>query len=184
MPDDLKIKETPVLATVSRSELLTDGSDVRFRQLVHDLLAFSSRLQEIRGRFGAFVGLTGIQYTILITVRHLGGDNGVGIKSVAEHLSLSSPFVTIETKKLIAAGLLIKRADSEDRRRVRLTLSAEGEARLTRLLPMQRQVNDALFASLDAQDFERLAVMAAELKEDAGKALRLAGFLAAESADD
>lgn len=184
MPDNLSSQTETPPATVTRPELMSDGTGAAFRGLVHDLLAFSSRLEDIRSSFGAFIGLTGIQYTILISVRHLGGEDGVGIKSIAGHLSLSSSFVTIETKKLIADGLLIKRADSADRRRVRLTLSAEGKDRLARLLPMQRQVNDALFASLDEKGFERLAVMAAELKDDAGKALRMAGYLAAEAGDD
>lgn len=182
MPDDLKIRESAQPGTITRPEMLADGSDAAFRQLVHDLLAFSSQLQDIRASFGAHIGLTGIQYTLLISIRQLNEGEGVGVKTVAEHLSLSSSFVTIETKKLIARGLLDKRTDAEDRRRVRMSVSAKGEALLSELRPLQQQVNDALFQSLDHDGFDRLRKMASELKEDAAKALRLSHFLS--RADD
>ena len=148
MPDDVTVKKQTLHATISRPEMLRDGSDAEFRQLVHDLLAFSSRLQDIRASFGAHLGLTGIQYTILISIRQLNEGDGVSVKTVAEHLSLSSSFVTIETKKLIARELLEKRTDADDRRRVQLSISMEGDVLLSELRPLQQQVNDALFQSL------------------------------------
>jgi DNA-binding MarR family transcriptional regulator len=177
MLENLKSRTGLPPSTVSRPELLHDGSDSEFRQLVHDLLAFSSRLQEIRSSFGAQIGLTGIQYTLLISIRHLGGSDGAGVKAVAEHLSLSSSFVTVETKKLIARGLLNTRPGVHDRRRVQLTVSEQGEQLLAHLLPLQQQVNDALFQSLGTTEFDRLCSMAEVLKNDAEKALRLAAFL-------
>lgn len=183
MLEDLKSRTDLPPRTVSRPELLRDGDDSGFRQLVHDLLAFSSRLQEIRSSFGAQIGLTGIQYTLLISVRHLGGGDGAGVKVIAEHLTLSSSFVTVETKKLIARGLLDTRPDAHDRRRVRLTVSEQGEQLLTHLLPVQQQVNDTLFSSLGKADFDRLCSMAEVLKDDAEQALRLAAFLSESRTD-
>ena len=183
MPDDLNRHPKKPDPTISRAELLRNGSDAEFRHLVHDLLAFSSRLQEIRASFGAYIGLTGIQYTILISIRHLDIGEGVGVKTVAEHLSLSSSFVTIEAKKLIAKGLLDKRPDEVDRRRVRMTISEEGNILLQRLLPVQQQVNDTLFQSLDSGGFDRLRLTADALKHDADRALRLATYLSQAKAD-
>lgn len=181
MPDTPKTNGTKT--TISRPEMLPGGTYAEFRHLVHDLLAFSSRLQEIRASFGAYIGLTGIQYTILISIRHLGEGEGVGVKTVADHLSLSSSFVTIETKKLIARRLLEKRVDEVDRRRVRMTISTEGNELLERLRPVQQQVNDSLFDSLDSADFEWLRRVAGTMKEDADRALRLAHFLSGAEPD-
>lgn len=163
--------------TVSRPELLEGGSDARFRHLVHDLLAFSARLESIRAQFGAYLGMTGVQYTILISVRYLQGSEGVGVKQVAEHLGLSGAFVTIETGKLIRAGMLEKRRNLKDRRRVLLTVSARAHAMLEDLAPLQRQINDAIFQSLDAGRFDALAREAAALRVNSDKAIKLANYL-------
>jgi DNA-binding MarR family transcriptional regulator len=171
---DLKEK---ISKTASNKTLLVEGSDQTFRKMVHDLLAFSSRLEEIRCRFGAYIGLSGIQYTILISVSHQENKNGVGVKSIADHLSLSGSFVTIETTKLVTLGLIEKRKDINDGRRVLLTVSDRGQALLDKLAPMQREINDTLFNSLNPASFSQLSTMATNLKEDADKALLLASYL-------
>ena len=89
--------------TVNASQLLVDGSDLEFRQFVHDALAFSSRLQAVRDGFARLLGLTGIQYTILISIYHLEFEQRVGINTIAAHLHLSGTFVTTETNKLVNA---------------------------------------------------------------------------------
>ncbi len=99
------------LLTVSRPELLTNGSDRQFRSFVHGMLAFAARLEGVRSRFAAQLGLTGIQYTILISIRHLQGDGEVTVGAVADHLHLSGAFVTIETGKLLRMGLITKIQD-------------------------------------------------------------------------
>ena len=168
-------------ATVSKAELLLDGSDAAFRQMVHDLLAFSARLEEVRSRFGSYIGLTGIQYTILISVRYLEGREGVGVRAVADHLTLSGAFVTIETTKLVKLGLLEKRPNTQDRRRVLLNVSPRGRDLLDQLAPVQREINDVLFESLDARSFASIASMATRMKVDADKALLLADYLIEKS---
>lgn len=170
-------RETGRALTVSRPELLDAGDDAMFRQLVHNLLAFSARLESIRAQFGAYLGLTGIQYTILISVRHLQGEEGVGVKALAGHLGLSGAFVTIETGKLIKLGLLRKRANPEDRRRVLLKVTDKAVGQLERLAPMQREINDTIFQSLDADQFRALNVQAGTLRAGSDRALALAGYL-------
>lgn len=169
--------------TVSRPELLANGDDGAFRHLVHDLLAFSARLEAVREKFGSYLGLTGIQYTILISVSHLQLQEGVGIKAIADHLGLSGAFVTIETGKLIQRGLLTKRPNPADRRRVLLKVSAEGEEQLEALAPRQREINDAIFDSLDTEGFGALAAQAADLRKGADRALALADYLLCVTGD-
>ena len=50
--------------TVSRNELLADGTDQMFRQLVHDIFAFTARHAAIRDGHARRIGLAGIDYTI------------------------------------------------------------------------------------------------------------------------
>jgi len=54
--------------TVSRPELLVQGSDRAFRSLVHGLFGFFARHEAIRSGHGARIGLVGIEYTVLISI--------------------------------------------------------------------------------------------------------------------
>lgn len=164
--------------TVTRDSLIVDGSDQAFREMLHNLLAFSLRLEQIRGRFAACIGLSGPQYTILITIRQLQKLGDVGVGHVAEHLALTPTFVTNETKKLVAMGVLEKQPDPDDLRRVKLKVTSEGNARLRRLAPMQRQVNDQLFAPVTRQNFQVLRSLSADLRHSAEKAVELSDHLA------
>jgi len=163
--------------TVSRPELLVDGSDAQFRQLVHRLLAYASSLEAIRAGLGEMIGLSGVQYTILICIAHLEEGRGVGVKAIADHLSYTGAFVTIETGKLAALGLVEKRQNPGDKRRVLLTVTARARDLLHELAPAQRQVNDTLFASLDGDSFDHLCRQAEELTADARNAQALVEFL-------
>lgn len=166
-------ERTNLPLTIGRPELLDDGSDARFRQLVHRLLAFAGRLEAVRAGLGQRIGLSAIQYTILICIAHLQGEDGVGVKEIADHLGLSGAFVTIEAGKLADAGLVAKRPNPQDRRRVLLTVTAAARARLDDLAPQQRPINDALFAGLSREDFDRLGRIAGHLVADADHALAL-----------
>ena len=166
--------------TAGRRELLRDGDDEQFRRMVHDLLAFSGKLQEIRERMGGFIGLSGPAYTILISIAHLSARSEVGVTAVARHLSLSQPYVTSEVNKLVAAGLVHKAASDRDGRSVSLTVTADAVALLSDLAPRQRAINDQLFAHLGVASFDLLAGIAARLVQDADRALELAAMGAAE----
>src|SRR3546814_2443471 len=95
---------------VSNPELLVNGEDNLFRQVIHDALGFSVRLQEIRNRLGEAIGLTGPAYSILIAIEHLSEGEGVGVSRVSDHLHLSGAFVTIEVAKLVKADLVDRKS--------------------------------------------------------------------------
>ena len=168
--------------TVSKPELLADGSDVAFRQLVHDVLAFGARMQETRARIAAYVGLSGQQYTILITIAHHQSQDGYGIIQVAEHLRLSGAFVTIEVNKLVEAGLVRKRPNPVDRRRVLLTIMPKARDLLDKLSRIQRPSNDTIFGSLSASEFQMLGRIIPQLVEGADQSLKLIDFLTTDGA--
>lgn len=168
--------------TIASQALLREGSDRAFRQFVHGLLAFTARLHAIRNGFAELIGLTGAQYTILISVAHLEKDDEVGISAIAEHLHLSGAFVTIETNRLIKKGLLRKEASARDGRRVRLSVTADGRRLLARLAPHQAEVNDTLFAAMTGRDLERMLDVLPDLIDGADAASdKLAVALAAQA---
>ncbi len=164
--------------TVTDPGLLQGRSDLAFRGMVHDALAFASRLQAVRDGFARLIGLTGIQYTILISVYHLQYEQDVSISTVATHLHLSNAFVTNETNKLAAEGLVEKFQDPDDRRRVILRTTPEAQARLARLAEVQNEVNNEHFAPLADGNFRNFKRLISELVDSTDRALALLAALA------
>jgi DNA-binding MarR family transcriptional regulator len=123
--------------------------------------------------------LSGGQYTTLIAIAHLERREGeVGINRVAEHLHLSSAFMTIEVNRLVKDGLVTKKINPGDRRRVVLTIAPAGRKLLDNLTAVQRPVNDTLFDCLSSADFKILRVLIAGLVDSGDRALRLMDYLA------
>ncbi len=172
-----KSKKIRAELTISRPQLMVEGSDQAFRQFLHDTLAFSARLQAVRGQLGAVIGLSGTQYTVLIAISHLSStDEKIGVNQVAEHLHFSGAFITIEINKLVAAGLVEKETDADDRRRVILTTTQKARALLNELAPVQRPVNDMLFRAMSAADFDRNRKLMSDMVDAADEAIRLLDY--------
>ncbi|MGX1098842.1 DNA-binding MarR family transcriptional regulator [Amorphus sp. MBR-141] len=148
-----QVKRRP---TVAREALLRGGNDAAFRTFVHGLLAFTARLEATRSGLAELVGLSGPQYTILISIAHLEEADDVSVSTVADHLHYSGAFVTLEVGRLVKKGLVSKRPSTRDRRRVRLAVTDAGRALLAELAPTQARVNDTLFSALDAPDLDRI----------------------------
>jgi len=139
--------------TVTRRALLKGGSDVEFRRLIYRLLLVEERLRRARDHLGRRAGLTGPQYTMLITVAYLQGVTGISVQSLARNLRVTSAFITAESRRLIEHGLLAKRINPHDSRSMLLSVTAAGRRRLERLLPELRRVNDAFFSHVTARSF-------------------------------
>lgn len=165
--------KSAVPLTVTKPELLVDGSDDAFRGLVHASLAFSTRLTAIRDGYAKLIGVAGPQYTILVSIRHLQRHGDVHVKTIAEHLSLSGTFVTTEINKLVAEGLVEKKRDRDDARRVKLQVSEAGLQRLAKLSTIQQQVNNVHFGTLTESEFALLGKVIPELVASTDEALSL-----------
>lgn len=163
--------------TTSRKALLVDGSDHAFRQLVHTLLAFLARHETVREGHAAAIGLAGIEYTVLISVKYLAAEGHVSVRELAIHLHLSGAFVTTVSNKLQQMGLLDKLVDPVDRRRLRLTVTPAGDALLAELNPTQSQVNDVQFDCLNADQFQQLLGTVERLVESSERAIALQRYL-------
>jgi MarR family transcriptional regulator for hemolysin len=67
------------------------------------------------------------QYRTLSYVYRKGG---VSLSEVADHIGLTLPTISMLVDGLVARGLMNRREDTEDRRRMTLTLTEPGRARL------------------------------------------------------
>jgi MarR family transcriptional regulator, organic hydroperoxide resistance regulator len=161
-------------ATVSRAALLVNGSDAEFRGLIHDLIAYGHRLDACRDGFAALVGVSGVQYEIVMLVSRA---EGLAIGEIATRLHRSGAFITIEANKLVARGILAKASDPADGRRVLLKNTPKSAELLKRLAPYQQRVNDVLFESLDARRFKQLCALAGDLLSSGDRAVALLEFL-------
>jgi MarR family transcriptional regulator, organic hydroperoxide resistance regulator len=158
-------------ATVSRSALLEKGSDRRFRTLVSDLFTIAARMEAVREHLGHRLGISGPQYSLLIAVAHLQGGTGVSVGAVAQAMHVSSAFVASETGKMARVGLLLKRANPQDRRGVLLSLAPGGRLKVDRITIELRAINDLFFGALDNKSFGALSTAAAALVESSRAAL-------------
>ena len=159
--------------TVTRSELLNDGTDRDFRKFVHNIFAFMARHEAIRDGHARQIGLAGIEYTVLISIGHLALDGDVNVKTVADHLHMSGAFITTVTSKLQTLGLVEKTQDSVDRRRISLVTTEKGKSLLRTLAPYQREINDVEFASLSKEEFQFLSKIIEDLIESGNEAVAL-----------
>ena len=166
---------TGKVPSVSRTVLLDQGSDYRFRQLVQDTLAVSSRFQSIREEFGRTAGLTGPQYSLIVAISHLAeSEGGTTVSQLASHLHVSGTYVTAEANKLEGAGLLLRTPNPNDKRSVLLKLTKSGLELLDQMIPMIRRINDEIFRDLTRTEFELLVRLMSALAHSAADALALA----------
>jgi len=139
--------------TITRRALLRSGSDVEFRRLIYRLLLVEERLRRARDHLGRLAGLSGPQYTMLITVAYLQGATGITVQSLAKNLRVTSAFITAESRRLIERGLLAKRTNPHDSRSTLLSVTSAGRERIERLVPELRRINNAFFGQVTARSF-------------------------------
>lgn len=170
--------------TTSRPELLTDGNDRVFRELVHAFFAFQARHEAIRDGHAGYIGLAGVQYTLLIAVGHLEVEGAVTASTLCDHLRVSSAFIAVEIAKLVERGLVTKERDPNDARRQLLRTTPAGYALLSKLAPLQSQVNNVEFGRLTRKDFQDLHRIMNLLIENCDAALALQRLLEQPGASD
>lgn len=171
--DRSRTRSPAVPLTIGRPELLIDGSDRKFRQLVHDFFAFMARHEALRNGHARRIGLAGIDYTMLISIAHLSRLGPVNVRDIADHLHVTTGFVTNVTRKLQELGLVTKTRDPEDGRRTVLTVTDAGLGRLEKLAPYQRRANDVEFGLLSEEQFLQLCRIMADLVAASDDALDL-----------
>ena len=172
-------RQPSIPLTISRPELIVNGSDREFRELVHNLFGFFGLHERLRSGHAKFIELVGIEYTVLIAIAHLALEGDVNVKTVADHLHLSGAFITTTTRRLLQLGLIQKTMDTVDRRRVTLTVSSKGHAALEKLAPVQRRVNDLEFGCLSREEFIALNRLLRRMIECGNRAVTLQNYILA-----
>ena len=89
-----------------------------FRHSLRSFLAFSEDAARE-------AGLTPQQHQALLAIRGLASEQGVTVGDLARHLLLKPHTAVGLVDRLVRAGLLLRTPDSEDRRRVLLTLTSK-----------------------------------------------------------
>lgn len=128
-----------------------------------DTLAVAERLRPVLVRLArelrreaTAVGLTAGQVTLLATIRDVPG---VGVSDLAQREQVSAPSMCAQVDRLEAAGLVTRTraaGDAPDRRRVDLTVTAEGRRRLQ---AARRRRTAWLAQRLDTLDPAQLAAL-------------------------
>lgn len=82
---------------------------------------------------------------------------GLGAGAIAKGAVLPSASVTRHVDKLVERGMVVRRVDPDDKRRVVLALSPRGAEIAERLLESEREVEKTIAAGLGAERFKALA---------------------------
>jgi MarR family transcriptional regulator, organic hydroperoxide resistance regulator len=143
--------------SVTRAEILTDGSDREFRRLIHRMLIGQARLDAIRESIAARIGVSGTQYHMLMSVLHLQGTAGVSIGALADYLEVTGPHVTGIVGKLVREGFVRKAANPNDGRGVLVKLTPTGRKKLLQAFEFIAAVNDRLFDGVGREEYRAVA---------------------------
>jgi DNA-binding MarR family transcriptional regulator len=154
-PDQAAAEALPL--SVTRPEILIDGSDREFRRLIHRMLIGQARLDVVRECIAGRIGVSGTQYTMLMSVLHLQGVAGVSITALADYLEVTGPHVTGIVGKLVAGGFVRKAVNPKDRRGVLVKLTPVGRKKLLQAFAFISAVNDRLFEGVGREEYRAVA---------------------------
>lgn len=162
-----KSQQNKFPATITRQELMVDGSDAKFRKLLYEFTVVAGRIETMRAAFAKRLGVTRPQFNILLYIAQHQGQKGLTTTQVAKALKVTSAHVVQEVKQLVHLNLLIKKQNPEDGRSVLLNATDHGFEKIIHLAPVLKLVNDELFGSLSKSDFELMSKLTDSILEDA-----------------
>lgn len=167
--------------TISREDLLdAKGSDADFRRTIYGIFTMTVNFDRIRERMATALGLSGIQYHILMVVAELSLEMPVTISVVADRLHTSGAYVTMETKKLMRRGFLDKRPNPEDGRSVILELTPDGKEAIDAFALHLRAINDELFDGMGPETFAQFGAIVDHMCRTSARAADMAEQIARE----
>ena len=119
--------------------------------------------------------LLGLDVRLLLALSYLGDHDGAPQQELVDVLCIDAKNVVLILNELEDGGYLVRRRDSEDRRRHRVYITAEGREALDRAARVEEEIEEDVLQALS--DDER-----ATLQRLLGKALRGAERNSAERA--
>lgn len=162
-----KVEQFPPLST-SLKPFLVNGHDQDFRKMIYGLLQVSSMMLKAREYYGAYIGVSAPQYSMIVAIAEVGEAT---VRDLTKILHVSSPFVTAEINKLIVGGYVRKRPNTKDRRSVVLSLTAAGMESVRRVSSMRMTGNDMIFGSIKPDEAEVFQHLIQVLITDFGRAI-------------
>lgn len=122
----------------------------------------ASALDLVRLQAWEGMGLTLPQLRILFRVRD---DSGLDVRRLAKHLGISPSAVSQQVERLVSRGLLLRRDNPEDRRRVALELTEHGVEMTAEVSRAQRARIEGLLARLSGEELGELGRLLEHLSE-------------------
>jgi DNA-binding MarR family transcriptional regulator len=99
-----------------------------------------------------------------------GAVNGITMGELSKRMMVSAGNVTGLVDALVADKLVVRQAQSKDRRSARAKLTAKGLETFEAMLPTHERWIDEAFAALDESELKRLLALLAKLKISAAGA--------------
>ena len=122
------------------------------------LKAVPSMMRAIRKKWkkGQISGVTDSQFHILMFIQNRPGTS---LQDVAQHLGLTSPSTSATVDELVSKGLVFREPSTEDRRKITLALTQNGQETLQKIFEQSQKDLAQYLTSLTAE--ERLVVFKA-----------------------
>jgi DNA-binding MarR family transcriptional regulator len=111
---------------------------------------------ELAGVFDAY-GLGAATFGVLVTLARLDEAGGVSQRRLMDELNLTSGTISVRMDRLVAEDLVSREPDPDDRRNVRITLTAKGRELFERVAPAHLANERRLLASLSPEEEHQLA---------------------------
>jgi len=96
--------------------------------------------------------LLGIDLRLLMALSYLGDHDGAPQQEFVDALCIDAKNVVLLLNELEDRGHLVRRRDSEDRRRHRVYITETGRAALERAVDAQQAIEDEVLQALDADE--------------------------------
>jgi DNA-binding MarR family transcriptional regulator len=148
---------------ISAPSLTRAGSDRAFQKLVFDIFTISARMEQINLHLALRMKISGPQFSVLRCVASLQDEDGVSIGVVAEHLHVTSTFITAQSRLLAQREFLTKKEDAVDRRVALLSLTPAGEHLVDEVVYQVRPINNMFFGILQKSEFTALSAIMEKL---------------------
>jgi DNA-binding MarR family transcriptional regulator len=96
--------------------------------------------------------LLGMDLRLLMALSYLGDHDGAPQQELVDVLCMDAKNVVLLLNELEDSGHLVRRRDSEDRRRHRVHITAAGRAALEHAARAQKSIEDDVLRALDADE--------------------------------
>lgn len=124
------------------------------KNTARELLDFVPSLMRVvqkKWKKGLIHGVTHSQFHMLMFIQRYPG---AALQDVADHIDLTAATTSTTIEELVTHGLVLREASKEDRRKVSLTTTAEGEAVLEGVYADSRQDIEEYLLSLTSAELE------------------------------